>query len=215
MEKLSLYDLLSFLLPGAVAATLLYFGFLENQHFDFSKINDQLASVIFIAVSFFIGSIIHFAFDIKPFKVLIRILGLYEKIPDIYYQNKIELKSYVKETFIEDLKQFEKYGIKDDSNKIEHLWSKIYYKLEAEEKITTPKSFQSFYFFFRNIASICIITIVVAAIMVIIKGISDTRIITLVIAFIVLVLSILAGRMHRRKMVDRMFWTYYSLYKNK
>ena len=213
MEKLSLYDLLSFLLPGAVACTLFYFRFLVPMDIDFSKVNDQLEMVIFIAISFFVGSLIHYSFELKLFEVLIKKLGLYQRISNIYNSPKVDIQVYVKEAFKDDFLEFAKLGVKDSSEQIEHFWSKIYYKLEAEDKITTSKSFQSFYFFFRNIATLSIITIIIELISSLFTRFKAHEIPVIIIAIVVLVLSTMAGRMHRRKMVSRMFWTYYSLYK--
>lgn len=213
MEKLSLYDLLSFLLPGAVCSILLYYRFLLPLNIELPEVNDQLEMVIFIAISFFIGSLIHYIFEIKLFEILIKKIGLYQPIPNIYHSKRTGIQKYVKAAFKSDLEEFKKFGFEDEYEQINLLWNKIYYKLEAEDKITTPKSFQSFYFFFRNIATLSIFTILFETIF-FIFGQGDSYEIEIIGASIViLLLSAFAGRLHRRKMVNRMFYTYYSLYK--
>lgn len=217
MEKLSLFDILSFILPGAIATVLLWY--LSAYYFpvDLSKLNSEFSSILFIAVSFFLGSVIHYSFDLKPVSSLLKKMGLYECVSSIY---RLRLKeSYVKDYYQPMLKRFESLGYKTEDEQLEEVWSIIYYKLEAENKINTPKSYQSFYFFFRNTAILCILTLIGSFIVLIFSlgGCSDSVTVSETLLFIflgavVLLLSIVGGKMHRRKMVLKMFWTYFSLY---
>lgn len=102
-----------------------------------------------------------------------------------------------------------------DKSHFDFLWSTIYFELEATNSITPSKDFQSFYFFFRNFFTLGFFLFLVIGVSIFINGFSDQYIPLLIANSIMIVLSIPAGEWNRKKMVERIFWTYYSLHNNK
>lgn len=211
MEKLSLYDLLSFLLPGAVATILLDLLFDSSNYVLNHKIDPQYDIVVFLCLSFFAGSIIHYFCFTKFIGNVLRFFGLNTSIQDIYEKSGA-ISPHIKDFYEKKITEFQQLNYKRRFDQFEELWSEVYFELEANNQITVPKSFQSFYFFFRNVFFLSIITLLVSIILQI-SGHIDFSVVTLIKVIGFGGASIFAGRMHRKKMVERMFWTYYILKK--
>ena len=96
---------------------------------------------------------------------------------------------------------------------IDFIWSTIYYELEAKEQISSPKTFQSFYFFFRNFFTIGVLLLIPAAFSFKVIGFNIEYLMLITTIITSILLSIYAGRWYRAKMVERLLWTYYSLNK--
>jgi len=208
MEKISLYDLLSILLPGSLL-TLFIEMMSKDLNFGFENIelSYYFSLTVFLSSAIFLGSIINILTR-KLLKFYKRI-GLYKPLHKIYKQihKDSEIISYY-DSLMD--KYPKKYSFEE---KIIHIWDKIYYKLEANEKIAVPKTFQSFYFFFRNFFTLSLILLIPVIFMIIYKWFTLKYTIILIVIFVSAPLNIFAGNWNRTKMVVRMFWTYYSLYK--
>jgi len=93
--------------------------------------------------------------------------------------------------------------------------------LEANKQINVPKNFQSFYFFFRNFFTLGLLVLTLTIVVYIIDLLYQPfhletvkYIYLIVVSVFVIIVSIIAANWNRKMMVKRMFWTYYSLYKN-
>jgi len=207
MEKISLYSLLSVLLPGAIL-TLLIDLFLKNVGIDLSnyEFNNYLILTVFLSTSIFIGSLID---------VLTRnMLGKYRRIglntPIYTYYKEDKFLAQIKPFINADMQK--RYKATDEGA-IEQYWSLIYYDLEAKGNITVPKSFQSFYFFFRNFFTLGWLMAIMIIVLLLIKY-DNMLLLILSATIIMMIISVFVGRWYRKKMIERTFWTYYSLYKN-
>jgi len=210
MEKLSLYDFLSVLLPGSLLTLFLLF-FVRDLGVDFKQIelNQYFSLMVFLSFSIFLGSIINIltrSLLDKPYKAI----GLYEPISKIYSKFS---KGKLLEPYYEEMMN-KLSPEKDFDEKIEDVWAKIYYTLEANNKIAVPKSFQSFYFFFRNFFTLGLLLLIPAVIMLCYYQF-NYYLYTLILTILIMVLSIFSAKWNRKKMVERMFWTYYVLYGEK
>ena len=226
MEKISLYDLLSILLPGAIFTLFIEFLFFQfNWHIDNYEVNEYFKLTIFLSSSIFFGSIIN---------ILTRAMlnGFYKKISLYTPMYKIFKKIFTKDTILAkkyfDVKLVEIGNKLGDTNieidnlddktyhkYIEVLWDEIYFELESNNKIKTAKDFQSFYFFFRNFFTLGLLLFLVLIVLTI--GWYYTKpVFAYLLGFdvIMMILSIISAKWNRKQMAKRLFWTYYSLHKN-
>lgn len=214
MEKLSLYDFLSVLLPGALLTLLIEvvatdFGLDLERH----EINQYFRLTLFLTSAIFLGSLINIS--TRFFFKFYRKIKLYTSIIDIYTKSK-SLK-HIRYYFDDLMVNSQIPQLKTDIKflNIENLWNEIYYELEATDKIKVPKAFQSFYFFFRNFFTLGMILFPVLTFAFIYNRCAINKYTLLFIINIIgLLISLYVGKWYRGRMVERMFWTYYSLHKN-
>ncbi len=216
MEKISLYDLLSVLLPGAIltlAIKMLIFDLNINLAINNFDIDKHFSLTIFLTTSIFLGSLVN-ALTWKAQKFIHKdflfgsISSVYKKIGYTTFQN---IKPFFNELHIK-LVGKEKSDTYTEKEKISHVWSEIYYELEAKQQIGVPKNFQSFYFFFRNFFTTGLILIIFHLVYFIFTG--DYKYLGFLgIDVFAVISSVLAGKWYRKKMIERLFWTYYSLNK--
>jgi len=213
MEKISFYDLLTIFLPGALL-TLAIQLILGDIGFPDINLNlDQYFSLtVFLGSSIFLGSFIHYLTELLlPF---LRKVGLFTPIERLYPKMKnLNIMDEYYERMKNEIASSSKTKL-DEHGIMEGVWAKIYYYLEANDKIGAPKAFQSFYFFFRNFFTLGIILIIPFITLIVFADSYEKYIFLIIIDLLAIVLSILAGRLNRMKMVERMFWSYYSLRNN-
>jgi len=209
MEKISLYDLLSILLPGALLTLAIEviindFGL----KIDSLETNNYFKLTLFLSSSIYIGSLINIS--TKKLLKIYKKIGLFTPLKTIYKSStELELiKPFLK-------KKMNSLAFDSKKEKLEQLWSVVYYELEATGKISSPKAFQSFYFFFRNFFTLGIILFLPLLFQLMFHCFSPKYIFLCSINVLGLFLSISAAKWNRVKMVERIFWTYYSLNKNK
>jgi len=226
MEKISLYDLLSILLPGAIFTLFIEFLFFQfNWHIDNYEVNEYFKLTIFLSSSIFFGSIIN---------IFTRAMlnGFYKKISLYTPMYKIFKKIFTKDTILAkkyfDVKLVEIGNKLGDTNieidnlddktyhkYIEVLWDEIYFELESNNKIKVAKDFQSFYFFFRNFFTLGLLLLFVLIVLTIVWY-NTKHVFAYLLGFdvIMMILSIISAKWNRKQMAKRLFWTYYSLHKN-
>jgi hypothetical protein len=220
MEKFSLYDFLTYLLPGFVLAEgirliLSACGFawypkLSEYHF-----NDIELGLIGLSISLVLGICVQ-ALTAAAVKKSRR----YRKM---FYEDaqKIIMSSRNLEQIREGLNQLsieetnEKIGQDKNSSKGKFFKNAIQ-QLEVAEKMGVAKAFQGIYFFMRNLASVAILLIVPLALALGWSIYHATgEILQLKFAFIICiiaaVLCCLAAKYCRHKMVTRACWQYYIL----
>jgi len=213
MEKIPFYDLLTILLPGALL-TLAIQLFAVEIGFSISDIemNQYFSLTVFLSATIFLGSFLNFLTQIiLPF---LRMIGLFTPLEKLYARmkkvsNMRDFYENMMNEIISDTGEEFTYH-----EKLEGVWIQIYYYLEVNQKIASPKSFQSFYFFFRNFFTMCLFLIFPFVILSLTSMHSKDYILLSVIDLIAIFLSMIAGRWNRKKMVERMFWSYYSLKSN-
>ena len=221
MEKFSLYEILSFLLPGFVliAIVQLYQKYVfECKYLLFSSDSKFSESIILLCLSLFAGIIIHVLtfWIIKQKKI-----SWFEKIimpgvQEISVKNKFIQRSI---PFLN--KEYSKLRKHDEEavneNEAEnHLFDFAYYYLEVNDKISAAKNFQSLYFWFRNMFTVSCLLIPVSMVITAIalyKGYactrSDTAILIMTINLIMLFIIIPAARWLREKYIEKVLWSYY------
>jgi hypothetical protein len=218
MQKLSLYDLLSVLLPGAILTLVIEFiGLNFGIEVSSSDLNEYFTLTLFLSSSIFLGSIINIS--TRNLLNLYKFIGLYTPLSQIYSKSLglVHIKPFfqnILDSFTIDFSKNDNDSIENiEKRKLEHLWSIIYYELEAKEDIGAPKAFQSFYFFFRNFFTLGIILFFPLLFLMINKHYEEQYLLFFVFNLISILLSIPAARWNRKQMTERMFWTYYSLNK--
>lgn len=228
MEKFSLYEILSFFLPGFVVieVVLLYqkyvFGYESLLFNPDSKIGDSL---IFICLSLFAGIIIHiFTFWLLGSK------------KENYFKRKImpsvrEITTKSKSIQITLPILFDEYKLLNKDNTeltkekddVDNLFHFAYFYLETNNKISAAKNFQSLYFWFRNMFIISCFLTPISILMFAIAFTKnyacyriDSAIIIMIANIIMLIIVSPAARWLRVKFIEKIFWSFYieMIFKN-
>ncbi len=166
MDKLSLYEILSFVIPGLVLLKIIelynekVFDGLPLIESD-SKISE---SIMLFGISLFIGIFIHIA----TFRLLkTQKLKWYKKLLFKSPQNICDKNDFIKPVIpflnseYNNLRKHEMPAGKE--NELEtNLFDFAYLYLEVNDKITPAKNFQSLYFLFRNLFTICLLLLPVS-----------------------------------------------------
>ncbi|MHB9141786.1 MAG: type VI-B CRISPR accessory protein Csx27, partial [Paludibacter sp.] len=164
MEKFSLYDLLAVLFPGVIFLYMLniireIFSIFPNYELtDSWEILLVMAIVsggVIYVISFLLTSRLKWWYKIT--QMYQQISGLYQT-SDIHETigtvlNKRANEWYGNDIFFSqsDYNQLPE-SQKDEVCKLQdNFYDRMYYELDYAGKLTTPKSFQSFYLFFRNV----------------------------------------------------------------
>lgn len=215
MDKLSLYEILSFVIPGFIVIKLVdIFRFLllgSNNLFSSDNIGDSL---ILFCVSLIFGVIIHvlttqITLKISFFKKLV-----YTSVKDV------ELGKYSKliiPYLNEEYTKLKKHDCDENTSDqpTDYLFDFAYYYLEVNDKITQVKNFQSLYFMFRNFFTIGLILVPILLFTIsysYYNKLDQTQNfgLSLLIVFIGLLVIIYVSRWLRIKMIERVFESYYA-----
>lgn len=216
MNNLSLYEFLSFLLPGSLTIFLfdLYrswvFGnqsFLTGNNFTSGLMFLFLALLIGTGISTLNGRIFE---ESKWFKKLIR-----------HDVQKVKLNDFTQSIIPYLNKEYEKRNpqqaeILDVNIPSRYLFDFAYFYLEAQDKIAQPKNFQSLYFMMLNCFIVCIISLPVMLFVNAVLFFWKINHVSLLHAFqlmIILIISILIiipiANYLRKKMIERVFGNFY------
>lgn len=210
MEKLSLYSLLSVLLPGALLTLFIEvvatdYGFntetiIQSQYFKLT---------LFLSSAIFLGAIIHILTG--KLSKLYRKIGLFTSLLNIYkVSNHLRQIRYYIDAKMNNIDK--RHLVKDtEHERMEFIWSEMYYELEATDRIKTSKSFQSFYFLFRNFFTLGILLTGILIVLNICYWQSSKYLLLIGLNFLGMLMSYVAGKSYRKRMVERLFWIYYSL----
>jgi hypothetical protein len=216
MEKLSLYELLSFVVPGFVLLELSkWFGsfFIDvNIKLDESLSNSLLQFVI----ALFLGIIIH----VLTFKIFLNIKWykkmIYKSLQKISVENEFIQRAipYLNEHYISNRKHNEKPVNENEAEN--NLFDYAYCYLEINDKIAAAKSFQSLYFLFRNIFTINLIYLPISVFTILILYTQNyccckqrTALTALILLIIIAFVLVFIGRWLREKTVEKVIWSYY------
>jgi len=232
MEKFSLYDLLSVLFPGVIFMYLLdevrntlnlFPDFKMTEQWEILLIMAILFGAFIYVISFWLTSNLKWFY--KSTKIYTHISSIYFKVRihdvageklnqranewyghDIFF-SETEFNSF------EENKKNEIYIQQDD------FYDKMYYELDYADKLAVPKSFQSFYVFFRNIFLSTIFCLIILFISYLINFIPDLNLFQLqkpevlklfILCLIILLCSNKISRWYRQRMVYKMYWFFYS-----
>lgn len=244
MDKLSLYDILGMLLPGVM---FLFFISVINTNYDLSTstflnintIDDFKELSVLFCFSMIAGS----SFYTLNFYLVTKtnwynkVFGMYEHVASLYLKattlhgimnktlNKKAKIRFGKKIFyntvqIGALQEDEQ----EASDKCQgEFYDIMYYELEHHDKIGYAKDFQSFYFFFRQMVTALMFTIMLTIIGLLYTifmtdcNLSDYGLVTAKMVFGFLLLMLLCthlARWYRKRMVMKMYWAYFTLLNN-
>lgn len=221
MSQLSIYDFLSFFLPGFIAVELcrllgMYSGIALTLPIHFSDVEKGL---IVLAVSLILGLFIH------------RLTFLAVDRKWQWYQNLVMLSIgqvaahsddilYIQPYLDEYCKQITGQPFFINKEKVApYFFDHAYYVVEANEKMNVAKNLQSMYFFCRNIFTLTLIVgpllIVFMALILLLTGMFNYSWLLITVAVIATVfISRICANFYRVKMIERIFWTYHILKKD-
>lgn len=220
MEKLSLYEILSYVIPGfiLIAITEIYnesvFGNPSLYDHD-GKFED---SIMLFILSLFVGIIIHIitfrilkTSKLKWYKKLI-----FKTVQELSTNNEYIQKTipFLNEEYIKLRKhQEEPVGENQAEN---NLFDFAYIYLEINDKIGPAKSFQSLYFWFRNMFTITLLLVPISILIYLVSVFRDFNSDEQKMALIIVVSNIIIGLLIvptanwlREKLVEKIMWSYY------
>lgn len=197
MEKFSLYEFMSFFLPGVMA---LYIAqqLIPQEYILFHPVPDFINGLVFTILAVLTGLILHRAtFWFTRYTWYKK--WTMRSIQQIIKENPKDIEVNFKKIHLHHL---------DEQLESEYLFDKAYYYLEYHDKIASSKTFQSMYFFIRNLITLSILLIPVVMIITIFK---EEKMLSLVLlGSILLVQPFLksTANFYRMKMVERIVNTY-------
>lgn len=220
MDKLSLYEILSFVIPGFILINV--FEFYNSVIFKngdlLSKGSNLEESILLFCLSLFLGVIVHivtFRFlktsRLKWYKKLI-----FKSPQEITSDNDFIKKviPFLNEDYLKTQQHNEKVP---ESNEVaNYLFDFAYLYLEVNDKITPAKNFQSMYFWFRNMFTIGLFLIPFSFIICIVtffnKMENDLIMKSFFMFLITLTITLIlipTANWLREKLMEKVFWSYY------
>ncbi|GAA4449272.1 type VI-B CRISPR accessory protein Csx27 [Rurimicrobium arvi] len=197
MDKLSIYEFLSYFLPG-VAGTYIALQLVPESLQLFTSIGEFADGLVFTIVALCLGLLLHrISFSLSNKKWYKKIIM--SPVDIIVTKNPENIKA----VFAQIDNQFNEERLNGGQ-----LFDYAYHYLEFADKITPAKSFQSIYFFLRNLALLLTLWLVLLLVGVIFHY-QFNKCMTLIIAFLIcLPLLTSAANFYREKMVVRIFNTF-------
>lgn len=215
MDKLSLYEILSFVIPGFIVIKLFdIFRFQlweSNNLFSSDNIGDSL---ILFCVSLIFGVIIHVLTTQVTLKISFFKKLVYTSVKDVELGEYSKLIiPYLNEEYAKLKKHDSNENTSDQPS--DYLFDFAYYYLEVNDKITQVKNFQSLYFMFRNFFTIGLILVPILLFTIAYSYCNELNQtqnlgLSLLIVFIGLLVIIYVSRWLRIKMIERVFESYYA-----
>lgn len=226
MDRFSIYELLSYIVPGYVAAKILeYYLQLYEVILPFPIDGTLDNNLLLLVVAIILGVAVHvLTFRLMPYKWFKWCVYKPEShyIKDSKFGELHKIVPEVIKLYEEDRSHKDTASdivLSDGTTLKYHDWTFdfAYYYLEVNDKITQAKNFQSFYFLFRNLFTISLIHFVVLVVLwltglmgcipVCIHNL-DTLMMVLVLALFTVLIVIIAQWL-RGKMIDRVLCSYY------
>lgn len=211
MEKISLYEILSYLGSGFF---ILFFTdaywFYVMYHHPFLQQNDLEKSIFFILTALFLGVIFHsVTFSIIKTRLIKKYI--YPSV-DSYVDKDADLK---------EIKKVIRDNIAEKTSLVKDYFDVAYYHLEVNDKIITAKNFQSIYFWLRNVFCFLLLSIPIQILLLAFSFFHLYRFNTciafyfLIFSIVILLLLIKPIQFYRGKMIHRILWSYYNILHNK
>lgn len=236
MEKFSLYDFLGLLLPGAIFVFFInllniYYGIFPG----FIVVNWGMNIGIFLFFTIIIGAMLYVSnfYLVKKTKWFNRIFGMYKHVADLYGGMK-DLHQLMNETLNQKAEEWYEKQIffsKSDFDKLhekeqkeimdlqDESYVRIYNELEYHGKNEYSRTFQSFYYFFRQTVLACLLLLLLELILYILYLLPfvslnkpDTSIILVFagILLLILLISVQLAHWYRKRMVKQIYWSYFT-----
>lgn len=202
MDKFSLYDFMSYFLPG-ILCVFICLQLTASGLEIFSPVNEILGGLILSIAAIVMGLVMHritffFISKLPWYKKLLQ-----KPIDKIIKQQEDDIKPV-----------FEKLNASYNTENLSagKLFDEAYHYLEYNDKITAAKGFQSMYFFLRNLITLGIIWIPVSVVSLLFLYNIELRmkILVLLIGSVACLPVLLwAAVFYRVKMVERVLYSYY------
>lgn len=194
MGKFSLYDFLSFFLPGVILCFLVYQVIPDNAHV-FKSMGETIDGLVFLGIALVVGLGIHrLSFYFLNFKIYKNLI--YPTVANVAKSKSFKINI--------DIQQ-----IPNSSNlSLEDLFDEAYFFLEFNDKINTPKNFQSYYFFLRNLFTLSLLVLPFAIVFAYLNFNFWYLIIFISLYFLCVWFTVKVGLFYRAKMIERIFNNY-------
>lgn len=243
MDKLSLYDILGMLLPGFL---FLFMLLALNQVFGISPYFEELntnAELKELSVIFSFATIFGAIFFTSNFYLVNKtnwynkVFRMYDHVADIYLNfgflhslmnktlNKKSINQYGKPIFFSN-KEYHLLSVEDKNNSRNlqnEYYDLMYYELEHFDKISYAKTFQSFYFFFRQLVTVFSTILLISIGIYLFRNLLRLEnwadhycfIIKFVVGCLLMIFTcVQLAKWYRKRMVLKMYWAYYSFLNN-
>lgn len=207
MDKFSLYDFMSFFMPG-VLACYISLHFIPTEWLNFKEFTDFISGLIFTLIAIIVGLINHTITNYLIFKKEIKWLSFLVRKP--IDQIAIDNVKYIKTNYENIMRDY-------NTNRLTgvEMFSEAYFFLEYQDKISAVKSFQSMHFFLRNIITIQLVFLPFLIGFLFAGYHTKVTITLLVITIISFPFILWSSNFFRKKMVERVFNTFYVAMKYK
>lgn len=237
MDKFSLYDLLGLLLPGIILVWLLNCMNTQYTLLPVSIPNDgeTLSLGMLSCLGLIAGSMLYVVnfWRFEKQKFYRRLTGVYKHVAHIYLNldalhpvfndqlNKQAQQWYNCSIYYsqEEFKQFNPTHQQQLKDLQDQFYDRMYYELEYHGKIETAKTLQSFYYFFRQLATALLLTGVILLFIQPLFYLFSTAqlpvtwtiwIECLIGLILSLALCAVLARSFRNRMVMKMYWAYFT-----
>jgi hypothetical protein len=234
MEKFSLYDLLGLLLPGVL---FVYFCNVFNSLFGVLKFaitttGWDVSTLILLCFALIAGAMLYAVnFLLIKQRWYNWLFGMKKHVADIYLDlaipfqsmnlalNKKAIEWYGNLIFFskEELARRKTQLTDHERNIQDDFYVRMYYELEYEDKIDSAKTLQSFYYFFRQTVTACLLLLVLFLILMTGYAIFGklprdmNQVLGIPILLILTVaLSAWHAQWYRKSMVLKMYWAYFT-----
>lgn len=241
MDKFSIYEILGIILPGLLF--LFFLGTINDiwhiipQNFlSFITSPDWKDLSIFFCFGFIFGMFFYtLNFELVKRKWFNKLFGLYVPTGELYHSikalhilndvlNKKAIDWYGRELFLPSA-QFAKLDLRSKEEIKQQqgdFYDRAYYELEYHDKISSARSFQSFYFFFRQMVTVCCLLIMLAAVIILstrlYQYMTDSTINNIpyqktgyfmLMISVLLILCRYLARWNRKRMIFKMYYSYF------
>jgi hypothetical protein len=232
MEKFSLYDLLSVLFPGVIFLYMLNMIRELFCLFPLYELTDKWEILIVMAVM--AGGVIYVVSFLLTSKLkwFYKRTGVYQDVCNLYQKAGIhqtvgsvlnkKANDWYGDNIYFSTSEYDQLSVDrkiEICSKQDEFYDRMYYELDYAGKLTSPKSFQSFYLFFRNVYLATFIGIALLIILYTINLIPPLHFanpdcgetVTDAVAFIIVFFSSnFIARWYRMRTVQKMYWFFYT-----
>lgn len=237
MDKFSLYDLLGLLLPGVILVWMVnllnsFYGFLP---FPIIPADWTVGIWILLCLALIAGAMLYAVnfWLVEKGKIYLKLTGIYKPVADLYLEmhplhqimngalNYKARKWYNREIFF-DADVFNGFGLPEQEQLKalqDKYYDRMYYELDYHGKMEQAKTFQSFYFFFRQLVSVCWLLAILSVLLQLVSLIpasglkqppADWLVWLIIFLLAMLCLSVAMARWYRKRMVKKMYWAYFT-----
>lgn len=199
MNKLSIYEFMSYFLPGVLACFILQ-QFIPENGYILKSSSAFSSGLVFSIVAIVIGLCLHNFTHYLLFSLKVKWLSKYLREPVAKIAKK---NQYIQESYSYALENHNTEQLKGSD-----LFHKAYFFLEYHGKITSAKGFQSMYIFLKNLVILSLILLPLLVICVAINFCTTIAIFFILLCLLSIAPLTLSSRFYRKKMIEFVFNTY-------